>query len=152
MNILWIKVGGLLPLDSGGKIRSFHILRELARNHRVTYFGFHAEQENTAQRELEHIFDRVICVPLHLPKAKNASELFEYAGGVFSSQPYNIRKYCRPEAVRELRSLLASSEFDVLVCDFLIPAGAVPWELPMLLRAGLIVLALRRGGAFWWLR
>jgi sugar transferase (PEP-CTERM/EpsH1 system associated) len=131
MNILWTKAGGLLPLDSGGKIRSFHILRELARNHRVTYFGFHAEQENAAQRELEHIFDGVICVPLHLPKAKSASELLEYAGGVFSSQPYNIRKYCRPEVVRELRNLLASSKFDVLVCDFLVPAGAVPWELPI---------------------
>ena len=131
MKILWIKAGGLLPLDSGGKIRSYHILRELARNHPVTYFGFHAEQENAAQRQLEQVFDRVICVPLRLPKAKSASELLEYAGGAFSSQPYNIRKYCRPEVVRELRSLLAGSEFDVLVCDFLIPAGAVSWELPI---------------------
>src|SRR5215813_442408 len=131
MKILWIKAGGLLPLDSGGKIRSYHILRELARNHRVTYFGFQADQENAAQSELEKIFDRVISVPLHLPKAKSASEFLEYAGGVFSSQPYNIRKYCRLEVVRELRSLLASSKFDILVCDFLIPAGAVPWEAPI---------------------
>jgi polysaccharide biosynthesis protein PslH len=131
MKILWIKAGGLLPLDSGGKIRSYHILRELARNHQVTYFGFHAEQENAAQRELEHIFDRAVCVPLHLPRAKSASEFFEYAAGVFSSQPYNIRKYCRPRVVHELRSVLASFEFDVIVCDFLIPAGAVPWELPI---------------------
>src|SRR5215467_2492351 len=104
MKILWVKAGGLLPLDSGGKIRSYHILRELARNHRVTYFGFHADQENAAQRELERIFDRVICLPLHLPEAKSAGELLEYAGGVLSSQPYNIRKYCRPQVVHELRS------------------------------------------------
>lgn len=131
MKILWVKAGGLLPLDSGGKIRSYNILRELARNHRVTYFGFHAEQDNAAQRELEKLFDRVVCVPLHLPKAKSAAELLEYTGGVLSSQPYNLRKYCRPHVVRELHNLISSSEFDVIVCDFLIPAGAVPWNAPV---------------------
>ena len=35
MKILWVKVGGLVPLDTGGKIRSFNILRELARRHDV---------------------------------------------------------------------------------------------------------------------
>lgn len=131
MKILWIKAGGLLPLDSGGKIRSYHILRELARNHQVTYFGFHAQQENAAQRELEQIFDRVVCVPLQLPKAKSTAELFEYAGGLLSSEPYNIRKYCRPQVARELRTLIANSQFDVLVCDFLVPAGAIPWDHPI---------------------
>ena len=131
MKLLWIKAGGLLPLDSGGKIRSFHILRELARNHQVTYFGFHAEQENAAQRELEKIFDRVVCVPLQLPRAKSPAELFEYAQGTFSSEPYNIRKYCRPQVVSELQRLLATSQFDVLVCDFLVPAGAIPWGFPV---------------------
>jgi len=42
VKILWVKAGGLLPLDSGGKIRSYHILRELARNHKVTFFGLSA--------------------------------------------------------------------------------------------------------------
>lgn len=33
MKILWVKAGGLAPQDTGGKIRSFHILKELARKH-----------------------------------------------------------------------------------------------------------------------
>src|SRR5437867_11089767 len=103
MKILWVKAGGLLPLDSGGKIRSYNILRELARNHQVTYFGFHAEQENAAHKELEKIFDRVVCSPLALPKAKSAAELLKYAGSIFSSQPYAIRKYCRAQVIRDLR-------------------------------------------------
>ena len=28
MKILWVNFGGLLPLDMGGKIRSFHIVRD----------------------------------------------------------------------------------------------------------------------------
>ena len=131
MKILWVKAGGLLPLDSGGKIRSYHILRELARNHQVTYFGFHAESENAAHRELEQIFERVVCVPLKLPNAKSPAELVQYGRSVFSSAPYAIRKYCRPQVVRELRSLTANIDFDVIVCDFLVAAGAIPWESPI---------------------
>lgn len=131
MKILWIKAGGLLPLDSGGKIRSYHILRELSRNHRVTYFGFHAEQENAAHHELEQVFDRVVCCPLRLPKAKSFAEFVEYTRGIFSSEPYAIRKYCRPHVIQELRSVLDGASFDVMVCDFLVAAGAVPWDMPV---------------------
>jgi polysaccharide biosynthesis protein PslH len=131
VKILWIKAGGLLPLDSGGKIRSYHILRELAGKHEVTYFGFHAAEENSAHRELEQIFDRVVCSPIQLPQAKSAAELLRYARGIFSTQPYSIRKYCQPQVVRDLRGLTANSNFEVLVCDFLVAAGAVPWDLPI---------------------
>lgn len=131
MKILWVKAGGLLPLDSGGKIRSYHILRELARDHKVTFFGFHAEQENPAHRELEKIFERVVCCPLQLPAAKSPAELLQYGRGVFSGAPYAIRKYCRPQVVRELRDLTATNDFDVMVCDFLVAAGAIPWDSPI---------------------
>jgi sugar transferase (PEP-CTERM/EpsH1 system associated) len=131
VKILWVKAGGLLPLDSGGKIRSYHILRELARNHKVTFFGFHAELENAAHRELEQIFERVVCVPLKLPAAKSPAELLQYGRGVFSSVPYAIRKYCRPQVVAELRHLTANNHFDVMVCDFLVAAGAIPWDSPI---------------------
>ena len=30
MNILWVKPGKLLPLDTGGKLRSYNILRHLS--------------------------------------------------------------------------------------------------------------------------
>jgi len=33
MNILWVKTELLHPLDKGGKIRTFHMLRELKRVH-----------------------------------------------------------------------------------------------------------------------
>jgi len=131
VKILWVKAGGLLPLDSGGKIRSYHILRELARNHQVTYFGFHAQQENATHRELEHIFQQVVCCPLSLPVAKSRAELLQYGLSIFSLDPYAIRKYCRPHVIKELRSLAASGGFDVIVCDFLVAAGAIPWDLPI---------------------
>jgi len=131
VKILWVKAGGLLPLDSGGKIRSYHILRELARHHQITFFGFHAEQDDPVHKELEEIFERVVRCPLRLPAAKSFAELRRYASGIFSREPYAIRKYCQPHITAELRKLVQEEKYDVIVCDFLVAAGVIPWDLPL---------------------
>jgi hypothetical protein len=43
MRVLWVKAGGVVPADSGGRIRSLHILNELARQHSNTIFTYYAE-------------------------------------------------------------------------------------------------------------
>jgi polysaccharide biosynthesis protein PslH len=130
VRILWVKAGGLVPLDSGGKIRSYNILRQLAREHRVTYFGFHAEQDDAPHAELKGIFERVVTCPLKLPAAKSFAELMQYGKELFSREPYAISKYCQPWVARELRKLAQSETYDVIVCDFLVAAGVIPWDLP----------------------
>jgi hypothetical protein len=37
MRILWLKTELLHPVDKGGKIRTFQMLKELKRNHQITY-------------------------------------------------------------------------------------------------------------------
>jgi glycosyltransferase involved in cell wall biosynthesis len=130
VRILWVKAGGLVPLDSGGRIRSYNILRQLARDHRVTYFGFHAEPDDAAHAELKAIFERVVTCSLKLPVAKSFAELLQYGKQLFSPEPYAIRKYCQPWVTRELRKLVLSESYDVIVCDFLVAAGVIPWDLP----------------------
>src|SRR5207253_2811721 len=46
MRILWVKVGGLWPLNTGGRLRTFHMISELARRHRVTLLTTHRPGEN----------------------------------------------------------------------------------------------------------
>ena len=70
MKILWVKAGGLVPPDTGGKIRSYNILRQLAKHHEVTFFSFYAAHENDIHDELSQIFHRVILIPLDLPRAR----------------------------------------------------------------------------------
>jgi sugar transferase (PEP-CTERM/EpsH1 system associated) len=130
MKILWVKAGGLVPPDTGGKIRSYNILRELARQHSVTFFSFYAAHKNDSHPELKDIFDRVVCMPLSLPGPKSPKELLDYGLRLFSSQPYGITKYCRPEVRRRLHALLKEESYDVIVCDFMAAAGVIPWELP----------------------
>src|SRR5437764_2657863 len=37
MRILWLKTELLHPVDKGGKIRTYHMLKELKREHHITY-------------------------------------------------------------------------------------------------------------------
>lgn len=130
MKILWVKAGGLVPPDTGGKIRSYNILRELARQHSVTFFSFYSAHDGDVHSSLQEIFDQVICVPLSLPRPKSSGELRDYILRLFSSEPYGITKYCRPEVRRRLHALIGEQSFDVIVCDFLSAAGVVPWDWP----------------------
>jgi polysaccharide biosynthesis protein PslH len=131
MKILWIKAGGLVPPDTGGKIRSYNILRELAVGNSITFFSFHSAHPDDLHSTLSGIFDEVISVPLALPTPKGFAEIWNYGAQMFSSEPYNITKYCRSGVQQRLHQLLQRREFDVFVCDFLIAAGVVPWDLPV---------------------
>ena len=130
MKILWVKAGGLVPPDTGGKIRSYNILCELARQHSVTFFSFYTAHDNDSHPDLKNIFDRVVCVPLKLPAPRSPAEILDYGVRLLSSQPYGITKYCRPEVRRRLRALLKEEGYDVILCDFMAAAGVVPWECP----------------------
>lgn len=128
MKILWVKAGGLVPPDTGGKIRSYNILRQLARQHSITFFSFYAAHNPDVHAELKHMFDRVITMPLRIPAPKSLAEMCDYAIRLFSSEPYGITKYCRPEVRRRLRALLEQENYDVILCDFMAAAGVIPWD------------------------
>jgi glycosyltransferase involved in cell wall biosynthesis len=129
MKILWVKAGGLVPPDTGGKIRSYNILRELARQHSVTFFSFYAAHENDLHPGLKDIFEQVVSVPLKLPAPKSPAEMLDYGARLLSSEPYGITKYCRPEVRRRLQALLQQQKYDVILCDFIFAAGVIPWDI-----------------------
>ena len=130
MKILWVKAGGLVPPDTGGKIRSYHILRELAREHSITLFSFYAAHAEDSHSQLNEIFERVDAIPLDLPAPRSFRELCDYGLTLFTQQPYNISKYCTPKVQQRLQQVLEQESFDAIVCDFVIAAGAIPWEVP----------------------
>lgn len=130
MKILWVKAGGLVPLDTGGKIRSYNILRSLSRRHEVTFFTVYSNHANDTHGELDQVFARVIRHPLSLPRPKSIGGLSQFVGSVFSQEPYQVFKYSAPEVAMSLLQVLQSEPFDVLVCDFLAAAGIIPWHFP----------------------
>jgi hypothetical protein len=68
MRILWIKTELLHPLDKGGRIRSYQMLRSLSRQHHVTYLclddGLAASDALERTREYAQ---EVVVVPFRPP-------------------------------------------------------------------------------------
>jgi glycosyltransferase involved in cell wall biosynthesis len=128
MKILWVKSGGLLPLDSGGTIRSFSIASELAGRHEVDLFLFYPRMTPDPHLELGHPFRRVERVELDLHERASFRDMLAYAANALTSQPYQIRKDCPPRVLDRLRQVLKNGNYDAILCDFLLTAAVVPWE------------------------
>lgn len=129
MKILWVKAGGLVPPDVGGRIRSYNILKELARAHEVTVFTYYAEQPDDPHPQLKPLFYDIEYYPLKIPVTKGFSEAKLYARHSLSPLPHSVAKYSQPQVARNLRKLMERNQYDVLVCDFIVAGGVIPWNI-----------------------
>jgi sugar transferase (PEP-CTERM/EpsH1 system associated) len=131
MHILWIKTELLHPVDKGGRIRTYNMLRELKREHRVTYLTLddgHAAPD-AAERALEYC-DEVIRVPFHVAPRRSPRFFAELLANVFSRLPYAVARYRSEELRRRIGEICRERDVDVVVCDFLAPSVNVPDGLP----------------------
>jgi hypothetical protein len=53
MKLLWLNAGLLLPLDKGGKLRTWHVMRHLPPRHDITYLSFE-DSTRTEGRSSRH--------------------------------------------------------------------------------------------------
>ncbi|MGH9750055.1 MAG: glycosyltransferase [Candidatus Polarisedimenticolia bacterium] len=132
MRILWVKVGGLWPLDTGGRLRSFHILSELSRRHRVTLLTTHGPDDDPAGMtaalpDLEGVVSLPFVIPKRLSLRFAAALLRSWA----SPLPVDLRKFRCASLTRETRRRLASGEADLCVADFLSATVNVPHDGPV---------------------
>jgi sugar transferase (PEP-CTERM/EpsH1 system associated) len=131
MRILWLKSDLLLPLDKGGKLRTWHLMRHLARRHQITFLSFADPDQPRADVDGMHeVAVHVETVPRRDPPKR--SWRF-YAGAAFhvaDPLPYAVGKYRSRAYARRFRELVSTTPFDLIVCDFLPPAVNLPARLP----------------------
>ncbi len=129
MKLLWVKAGGLVPADTGGKIRSLSLARELAKRHDVTLFTFYARHADDVHASLDRVFFRAICVPVDLPARRGVRDCLLYCRLFLSGRPYTMDKYYRRSVRVEMNRILRSESFDLVLCDFVHPAGILDWSI-----------------------
>jgi len=136
MHILWIKTELLHPVDKGGRIRTYQMLRQLRREHRITYLALDdgAGGPEAIERASEYCTE-VVVVPFTARAKRTNGFYWELLQNLASPLPYAVAKYRSPALTRELRRLVAEGDVDVIVCDFLFPSLNVPSGLgvPMVL-------------------
>ena len=127
MKILWLKTELLHPVDKGGKIRSYNMLKELKRNCHVTYLTLDDGTAATDAPELASEYCHELVTIPHPRREKFTTGFYvDLMFNLASSLPYAIKKYESPGMRREIAKRVAGASFDVLVCDFLAPAVNVP--------------------------
>jgi len=130
MRILWLKTELLHPVDKGGKIRTYNMLKELKRSHRITYLTLDDGRATNEAHELASEYcHELICIPHEHREKFTAGFYAELAVNFTSPLPYAIRKYESTGMRTEIVNRARLENFDVLVCDFLAPAVNVPVDL-----------------------
>jgi sugar transferase (PEP-CTERM/EpsH1 system associated) len=132
MRILWVKVGGLWPLNTGGRLRSFHIVAELARRHRVTVLTTHGpadDPEGLAARLRD--CERIVSVPYSLPGHGSARFALALVRSWFSPLPVDIWKCRVPALATEVSRRMAASTVDLCVVDFVAATPNAPLDGPV---------------------
>jgi glycosyltransferase involved in cell wall biosynthesis len=130
MKILWVKANKLLPVDTGGKIRSLNLLRQLASRHQVTLLSYY-----TGRRDPQYERDIVDLLPGTMPvftgirDATFFERAMQYVWRFPSSEPFAISKFGSRTVRRLVSQLIAERRFDVAVCDFIMPARNFPEKL-----------------------
>jgi len=126
MRLLWVKMGGLWPSTSGGRIRSLEILSCLSQRHEVTVLtteGPDDDPEGLARR-LPHC--RIMSVPFVAPRLGSASFAVALARSWLSPLPVDLWKW-RVDAIRDrVRTLVADGAAEICVADFLVAVPNIP--------------------------
>ena len=131
MKLLWLNSGLLLPLDKGGKLRTWHLMRQLARRHEITCVSFadpdHAPEHRLGMRE---VCGHLETIPRSDPAKGTLRFYADAARHVAGSIPYAVAKYRSPAYRATVDRLLRDGRFDAVVCDFLVPLVNMPRRLP----------------------
>jgi polysaccharide biosynthesis protein PslH len=136
VHIVWLKTELLHPVDKGGKIRSYYMLKELKRSCRITYLTLDDGTAGENARELASEYcHELVCIPHPLREKFTTGFYVELMLNLTSQLPYAIKKYESAAMRTEISKRVTAGRFDVLVCDFLAPAVNVPStiECPSLL-------------------
>ena len=130
VRMLWLKTELLHPVDKGGKIRTYNMLKQMKREHHVTYLTLDDGTASAADRarSVEYC-DELICVPHRLREKFTPGFYIELLQNLVSSRPYAIKKYESAAMSDKISELERRNAFDLLVCDFLAPAANVPRAL-----------------------
>lgn len=130
MKILWVKANKLLPVHSGGDIRSFNIARHLSRTHALTFLSYYDGQaDREYEQKLYQEFPGAVCVCTGKKQSSPLARVVDYSTHTFSPLPYAVSRFKCSAVAEKLRAAFDEHQFDIIVADFLDAAVNFPPQL-----------------------
>lgn len=113
MRILFIAPRLPLPADTGGKIRTFNLLKQIGRDHTVDLVTFSFDGEDAWH--VQGLRELGIAVTL-IPAPKDDT-LRKVITVLLSALPYSVSKYYSKEMEKAIVALKAAKDYDVVHVD-----------------------------------
>jgi glycosyltransferase involved in cell wall biosynthesis len=130
VKILWVKANKILPVHSGGDLRSFNILRQLAVHEEVIFFSYYDEDvDREYEKKLQEQLPGSVCVNTGRRQASRLARGMDYLLRLPDAAPYAVSRFSCGKVRDRLKRCSNESKPDVVVCDFLDAAVNFPDEL-----------------------
>ena len=130
MKILWVKPGKLLPLDTGGKLRTYNILRQLDSGHELTYLSYYGgARDEQYERDIVDHLPGTLSMHTAAPDTTPVERYLDYLRRLPSRAPYAVSKFTARQVRETVSDWIRQQKFDVAVCDFLSSALNFPDHL-----------------------
>jgi glycosyltransferase involved in cell wall biosynthesis len=121
-----VKVGGLWPATTGGRIRSLHMIAELSQHHRVSLLTTrHLADEPASLQARLPACERVEALPYTLPKQGSVPFALAVARSWASSYPADLWRWRIPAVRARIRERIKEG-VDLCVADFLVAMPNLP--------------------------
>src|SRR6185369_1737564 len=94
------------PLDTGAKLRNYHLARALAAHLSITLVAF---GDDTSNGQLKEAYQRIVTVPRN-----EAYSVGSMLRGAIGRTPLPLLNYTTPEMADALQRLVAEERFDLI--------------------------------------
>jgi polysaccharide biosynthesis protein PslH len=130
LRILWVKANKILPAHSGGNIRSYHILRQLAAHHELVFFSYYGGKlDGTYEQEVGCQFPGAACLCTGERGIGSFGRGMDYVARLPMNTPYAVSRFESAGVKERIKSWFQQKQFDIAVCDFLDAAVNFPGHL-----------------------
>jgi glycosyltransferase involved in cell wall biosynthesis len=130
MRILWVKADKLLPVQNGGNIRTYHVLRYLAARHQLTFYSYYGgTPDSDYERELQRQLPGAVAVSTGKRELSGAARGLDYLAHLRAHPPYAVSRFADAKVQKQIQAWFREQRFDVAVCDFLDAAVNFPGKL-----------------------
>ncbi len=130
MRILWVKADKLLPVQNGGNIRTYHVLRYLSVRHELTFYSYYGgTPDPDYERELQRQLPGAVAVCTGNRELSGPARGLDYLAHLGSEAPYAVSRFAIAPVREQIQSWFRERRFDVAVCDFLDAAINFPGSL-----------------------
>jgi glycosyltransferase involved in cell wall biosynthesis len=117
MRLLFLTETIPFPLDSGGRIKTYHTLRALSREHDVHCHAF--VREETQRQFHRDLAGHCASLTLHSRPPSRLRELRALVSSYTTGKPFLVVRHFDGDVLERLRTACSRQAFDAVYCDHL---------------------------------